>query len=130
MSATLDDITLPEEMIWLDEAKWSAVAQSTGYALSGSLIVEQGVKLAGRQMSLGGDNCWARWSLVKQIQSTTHVPDKRMTLTLEDGRSYQVIWDHENDPIEITRIYERQPHDDDWCRMTLHFIIIEDLQTT
>lgn len=124
MNATLDDMTLPEEMIWLDEAKWTAVAQSTEYTLNGALIVQQGVKQAGRQMSLGGDNCWARWSLVKQLQETTHVADKRMTLTLEDGRSYLVIWDHENDPIEITRIYERQPQDDDWCRMTLHFIIV------
>ena len=46
MSVTLDDISLPEEMIWLDEAKWNRVAQSTGYALSGSLLVQSGTKLS------------------------------------------------------------------------------------
>ena len=127
MSATLDTITLPDEAIWLNEASWSAVAQSTSYTLSGSLVVEQGVKLAGRPMRLGGDNCWARWSLVKQLLETTHEADKEMTLTLEDGRRFTVIWNHDDgDPVEVTRLYERQPRDNDWCRLTMKFLITAD----
>lgn len=125
MSVTLDDISLPEEMIWLDEAKWNRVAQSTGYALSGSLLVQSGTKLQGRTMTIGGDNCWASWALCKQLLSLADEAGKEMTITLEDGRAFKVIWNYEDgDPVDATRIYERQPQDEDWCRLTLRFLII------
>lgn len=47
-------ITLPTDLNWTDEYKWTPVVQSQEYAISGSLIVEEWVKQAGRPITLQG----------------------------------------------------------------------------
>lgn len=47
-------ITLPTDLNWVDEFKWSPVIQSQEYAISGSLVVDDWVKLAGRPITLQG----------------------------------------------------------------------------
>lgn len=128
MSVMLDNLELPEEMIWLDEAQWSDVEQSTAYALSGALLIDGATKLAGRTMTLGGDNCWAQWSLCKQLIALSNEFGRKMNISLEDGRRYTVMFRHgDGDCVEISRIYERQPRDEDWCRLTLRFLILEEV---
>jgi len=39
-------IAIPDDLNWIDEYKWSPIIQSQEYAISGSLIVEEWIKLA------------------------------------------------------------------------------------
>lgn len=51
---TLDAITLPDDLVWPDELEWLPVEQTTDYATGGALIIQTGVKLAGRPINLSG----------------------------------------------------------------------------
>ena len=116
-----------DEAVWLDEAGWSDVEQTTSYALSGSLFVEGGTKLAGRTMTIGGDNCWATWSQCKQLVALSNECGLKLHVLLEDGRAFTVLFRHgDGDCVEVARLYERQPQDGDWCRLTLRFLILSE----
>ena len=49
---SLAEIALPNDLLWVDEFKWTPVSSTGSYSLAGSLIIEQGVKLAGRPITL------------------------------------------------------------------------------
>ncbi len=52
----LDTLTLPTDLIWIDEFDWTPVQQTQTYSITGALIIESGVKKAGREITLSGDN--------------------------------------------------------------------------
>lgn len=47
-------VDLPKDLQWTDEFTWNAVEQSVGYSLTGSLLIEEGVKQKGRYITLAG----------------------------------------------------------------------------
>lgn len=104
MSITLDSLTLPEDLHWGDEFDWSPVEQSTEYATDGALLIEEGVKLAGRPLTLIGDesSVWVTRSLIEALHATLADPADK-TLTLHDGRALQVRWRHPN-PIKAPQL--------------------------
>jgi hypothetical protein len=126
ITATLDSISLPEDMIWLDQSSWTPVAQGTEYSLAGSLLIEQSKKLAGRPITLGGDNAWTTWKVAESIIALSYETEKEMTLVLND-RTFTVMFRHEDgDVVDITRIYDREPEDDDEVIVKLRLMVIEE----
>lgn len=97
----LDSLTLPEDLIWIDEFDWSPVEQSQSYSITGALIIQSGTKQAGRLITLSGDNSSALISRADlkllQIKSNSN---STMVLTLNDARTFNVIFDHKKNPIE------------------------------
>lgn len=86
-------IELPEDLYWTDEFDWSRIAQSAPvYMLSGAMSIQQGVKKAGRPITLTGDWVWLKRSDLLTLQSWTDVAELTMTLTHYDGRTFEVIW--------------------------------------
>ena len=85
-----------DQLYWSDEYKWSKVIQSQEYAISGSLIVEDWVKLSGRPITLqgGDDRTWVSKEVVIQIQTLLDLPGQSITLYLTDGRQFTVIFDN------------------------------------
>lgn len=123
---TLDDLTLPDELVWLDEFAWTPVAQTEDYSLAGAFLVQQGVKLAGRPLTLGRNQgeVWAKRSLILSLQAKAATTDQ-MTLTLHDGRSFHVIWRVGDGPIEATQVVEyNYPPAAAWYNLTLRFLIV------
>jgi hypothetical protein len=51
----LAGISLDADMTWVDEFNWPTVIRSTEYSLTGALIVDSGQRLAGRPITLQGD---------------------------------------------------------------------------
>ena len=48
-------------------------------------------------------------------------------MLLEDGQEFTVLFRHgDGDCVEVARLYERQPQDEDWCRLTLRFLIMSE----
>lgn len=101
MAITLDGVSLPENLYWADEYDWSPVVQHQEYTLTGALVVEEGERQAGRPITLttpdGGD--WTTRATVDSLKAKLQA-DNAMTLTLHDGRSFQVLWRHNDTPIE------------------------------
>jgi len=95
-------IILSPDLTWVDEYEYSPIAQSREHATSGSMIVQEGTRLAGRPITLAGHNrrVWATKSELDALRALL-VEGSTFTLTLHDARSFSVIWDHANNkPIE------------------------------
>ena len=86
-------IELPEDMRWLDEFDWQSLAQTEpGYTLGGAVIIQQGTKLAGRPVTLGGEWIWLARADLVTLQAWADVPELEMTLAHPDGRSFSVCF--------------------------------------
>lgn len=124
---TLDDIELPGQMFWSDEL-WSPIVQGEEFSVTGSLILDESEKLAGRPMTLGGRDytCWVTKETIDLLLAKAAVKGTVMTLTLEDEREFQVRFRYENGKaIEGSPIYDRVPaQPDDWYTLTIKLIIV------
>lgn len=116
MAITLGALVLPPELVWEDEDAWSPVAQTTEYSLTGALLVEEAVKLAGRPITLAGQKegehykAWVARSQSFQgcasrdaLRAALLVANAVFTLTLHDGRQFRVAPRHDGDgPLKVT----------------------------
>lgn len=124
ISDTNTTITLPEDMQWIDEFDWTPVEQDAEYGLTGSLIVQKGIKATGRPITMfGGDNaCWVPRSKVVELQALLTTDDESLTLDYH-GTEFTVIWDHNNKPLDskpVARI--RNPGSEHKYTLTLRFL--------
>ena len=102
MALTLDTVTLPDVLSWNDEFEWSPVTHSKSYGVTGSLFVQVGDKLAGRDITLVGSDSmgWITRDIVEDLQ-TLRDADTEMTLTLQDARTFTVRWKQEDNCIDV-----------------------------
>jgi hypothetical protein len=126
MSITLDAITLPADLIWLDEFDWSPMTQSETYTLSGALVIESAQMLAGRPITLvGGDNAaWVdRTTLAALYAKLTD--DPTMTLTLHDARTFSVKFKMAGQPIQARPIIDyNTPASGDYYSLTIKLFTV------
>lgn len=86
-------LTLPLDMRWQDEFDWQALAQTEPvYSLGGAVIIQQGTKLAGRPITLGGEWIWLDRATLLTLQTWADAPELEMTLEHPDGRSFNVCF--------------------------------------
>ncbi|MEO5378688.1 MAG: hypothetical protein H7832_13025 [Magnetococcus sp. DMHC-6] len=99
--ATLDEIILPDDLLWEDEfSGWSAVVETHRYTADGNLEIEASALQAGRPITLtGGEQvAWVDRSTVLALYATTLDPERQMVLTLADARQFTVRWRHLQPP--------------------------------
>ncbi len=124
MTHTLDAVALPEELVWRDEFKWTPVKQSIEYTLPGAQIIDSGVKLAGRPISLNDENAWVDYMTLNALYAKLQA-DSEMVLTLIDGRVFNVRFDHQNTPLTATPVIDyNHPDNNDFYRLSLKFITV------
>jgi len=124
MSISLDEIELPEDLIWVDEFDWTPVQQKGEFTLTGALIIEIGIKQAGQPMTLvGGENsAWISRAVLKSLRDKLTAPTP-LTLTLNDGSTHSVIFNHAGNPIDAKPVIDfNNPADDDVYSLTLRFL--------
>ncbi|GAA4650994.1 hypothetical protein GCM10023116_32770 [Kistimonas scapharcae] len=94
---TLDDIELPDDLLWVNEYQWQPVAQETERTLTGALLVQEQAKRYGQEIELAGEQSgWVSRSTVEALKMLEAEVGKVMTLTLPDTRTFQVIFDRSN----------------------------------
>lgn len=97
----LDNLTLPTDLIWIDEFDWTPIEQSRSYSVRGVLIIQTGTKQAGRPITLAGDTTSGLISRADlatlQSKLTTNTA---LVLTLNDARTFNVTFDHSKNPID------------------------------
>ncbi|OED50518.1 hypothetical protein ACH42_01030 [Endozoicomonas sp. (ex Bugula neritina AB1)] len=113
----LDTITLPDDLLWINEFDWNPVEQSTQRSLTGALLVQEQKQSFGRPIELsGGDEAgWVSRSTVVDLMALSTIANKVMTLTLPDLRTYSVIFDRQSgNPVEAQQVIPFAYPDDDF----------------
>lgn len=104
-------VTLSGHMQWTDEFDWQPVVQTGSYSLDGALVVEAAAKQAGRPITLAGaqDRGWVTRSDVVALLAAAARPGLVMQLTLDDGRQFDVIFRHEDTPLQAEPVLFQVP---------------------
>jgi len=125
MTITVDAIEIPDDLHWVDEHDWTPIAQTEQFTLTGSLVVDQGAKSAGRPITLtsgeapkGAAIDGALLTLLKSKVSS----GVAMVLYYR-GVSFDVMW-RGNNPITATSLVPElaDPDADSLFWITLRFI--------
>ncbi len=86
-------IEFDQDMRWIDEHNWSKVAQTAPvYTLTGAMDIQQGVKKAGRPITIAGDWVWHKKGDLDTLRDWSDTPEMTMTLTHYDGREFTVMY--------------------------------------
>ena len=122
MALMLDSITLPTDLIWIDEYAWTPVKQSINTAVNGGLIIEAAAALAGRPITLqgGDDYAWASKATLELLRLKQATPGLVMSLGLL-GVTYSVIFAQPGITAKQVIDYSN-PASEDWYAVTLKFI--------
>jgi hypothetical protein len=112
---TLGSVTLPGDLKWSDEFAWSPVARSQEYGLTGSLIIQESTRQAGRPITLTAQNesqgyIWLARSIVEALYTLASTAGWSGTLTLADSRTFAVAFRDEG--ISAEPVQHIAPHDD------------------
>ncbi|WP_419534730.1 hypothetical protein [Endozoicomonas sp.] len=125
----LDSITLPDDLLWINEFDWNPVEQSQERTLTGALLVQEQSKQYGRSIELSGgqDAGWVTRSTVASLLTLSETANNVMTLTLPDLRQFSVIFDRTSgSPVEAQQILPFAFPDDDYqYSLTLRLLTVE-----
>jgi hypothetical protein len=119
-------LTLPDALSWADEYTWSPVEQTKTYTTTGALLIEEGVKQAGRPITLEGseDRTWCTRAVVDQLHAWAQTPGMVLVLTLR-GVAHSVTFDHERGALlglPVLFYADGAIASDDWYVPTLRFL--------
>ena len=124
----LDTITLPDDLLWINEFEWNPVEQTTERSLTGALLVQEGQVTYGRPIVLSGGSeaGWVSRLAVKNLFALSKAANKTMTLTLPDSRQFTVIFDRSNGaPVEAQQVLPfAYPEDSDQYLLTLRLLTV------
>lgn len=111
----LDSLELDDQFEWVDEFEWDAVAREQERSVSGALLIQEGVKLHGRPITLKANGgVWTTLSVVRSLEVLRDIPNKVMGLTLPDGRAFSVVFNRvDGAPLEVTPLERLVDPDDD-----------------
>lgn len=120
---TLDAITLPADLIWVDEYAYTPVRQSVSIAVDGALIIEAAAQLAGRPITLQGedDAAWIDRATLEALRAKQYQAALVMTLTVNE-LSFSVLFVQPGGITARSVIDFNHPVDEDWYTVTLKFM--------
>ena len=130
---TLGALTLPADLEWPNRIIGWAIGQDVQTAVSGALHVQEGVRQAGRPITLqsgnSGNTWWAvvGYSTAQALQALVNAGGTyTLTIPTLDGpdESFLVRFD-QADPIQARAVqHVTPPAPGDWWAITLKFIVV------
>lgn len=116
-----------DQMEWVEQFTWDPVEQNQDRSLTGALIIQEGVKLYGRPITLASnDGAWFTLDTVQQLEALRDQPGIVMPLTLQTGEQHHVTWNRTaGAPVEAVPLFRGvvyQP--DDLFTLTLRLITV------
>lgn len=124
LSSTVVDI--PDDLAWPGEFSWPAIAQTKTYSVTGALIVESGLKKAGRTIVLQSEDgtAWVSRADVVSLRTLAETPGAVMVLVFRT-QTFNVMFDQEAGAMESTPVVDySDPDDADNCAVVLRFITV------
>lgn len=125
---TLEELILPNDLLWSDEFDWSPVEATNTYTLTGSLIIEQGTKQAGRPISLNAepDMAFVTRATVQTLRNWAAIAGRKFKLVFQypsDTRQFFVVFNHADEPVSAEPVKGFPGHEsNDWFRVSLKFL--------
>ena len=124
---TLETVELGDELYWEDERGWTTVEQPEPIrTVGGALEIQKtSVKIGGRPITLSGsaERGWLPLSIVEALEALAEVPGAVMALTLDDGRTFNVMFRyHDGKPVSSFPVFltvNPDPDDKYWCIIRL-----------
>lgn len=127
MALMLDTLELDDQFEWIDEFAWDAVEQGQERTLTGALVVQEGLKLYGRPITLAANGgVWTPLSVVRQLEALRDQRGLVMPLTLPGGATHSVIFNRASGQALEAKPIERlvEPGPDDPYEITLRLITV------
>ena len=134
MALTLDAIDLAadpelggEQLEWTDEYEWEPVEQEQERSLTGALIVQEGVKLYGRPITLSSNGgAWFTLATVRQLLALRDQRGSVMLLTLPTGAQHYVTWNRvDGAAVQARPLFRLVNPGPDWLHeLTLRLITV------
>ncbi len=114
-------VDLPKDLVWQDELNWSKIVQSVEWSLTGALLIQEGVKLKGRNITLVGkdDMAWITRQQAEQLVQLRDTPELVMTLNFEHKTTgnklfeYPVRFRHAENGLELVNIKDFDGYEPD-----------------
>jgi hypothetical protein len=122
----LDGLSLPADLLWVDEFDWTPTEQTETRTLTGALVFETAQKIAGRPITLAGtrESGWATKAQVDAVfakLSNTTV----MVLAMPNGATFNVKFRNKDKPIESKPIMDyRVMEVDDFYDLTIRLMTV------
>lgn len=119
-------LTLPERMLWTDEFAWAPVTVSSSYSAGGALLINRGVKLTGRPITLVGDpnGEWMDRATALTLLSWVAISGGQFTLSYRSV-NYTVAFSPNAVPLEVTPVIDyTDPAPSDRCYATIRLIVV------
>lgn len=98
-------LSLPPDLIWVDEFAFKQIAQTKEYTSTGALVVDEWLRQTGRPITLQGDVTygWCQRGTLQTLNAWAGQPGLRLTLA-RNGSNHPVAWDHEAGAIDATPV--------------------------
>lgn len=99
-------LQLGDRLIWSDEYGWSPVVQATSDSTTGALLVDVGIRLAGRPITLEGvqSKAWITRATCDTLKAWAALPGAELVLVLR-GTAHTVIFDHAKTAFEARPLW-------------------------
>jgi len=124
---TLDTLTLPSGLAWMDEYASQSVVQTVRRTLDGGQVIYYAGLQAGRHITLtsGDDFGWVKKSVVDALAVMAASPGAIYSLSIR-GQTHAVLFRHHEPPaLEATPLWPvANPQPDDYTRITLKLITV------
>lgn len=125
--STSETIQLEDGFFWSDE-NWSIVEQSQNYAVNGFLIIQEGVKQAGRPITLQPANSKKGWIKLRDLNKLREWQNLQEQFTLKfemphDTRQFNVIFNHKDGALDSSPVKNSPAVSlDDYFNVTMRFL--------
>lgn len=130
-TGNLQEILLPDDLLWVDEFNWQHSVSKSIYSLTGSLLIQASRRQKGRKMTFEAPTPqygWVERSVVTTLQGWVDVnPTRVMSLELNyalDNRTFGVVFRHEDGAFEaepVLGVPDRHASDS-WYRIKLRLM--------
>ncbi|ENW95789.1 hypothetical protein [Acinetobacter sp. NIPH 298] len=126
---TNETVLLENGFLWSDEFAWKPIEQNQEFAVDGTLIIQEGKKKSGRQITLlskTNKQGWIKRVALSKLQDWSALQDEQFTLVFEyphDTRQFNVIFNHQDGAIEAEPVRGVPTvSDGDYYRATFKFL--------
>lgn len=125
--STSETVSIEDGFFWSDEFSWKSKEQSLEYAMDGTPIIQEGIKLSGRSITLEPAESgmgWASLRVVRMLQAWS-VLNEQFELQFEwahDTRKFNVVFNHVDGALDASAVKGIPPVSlDDPMNLTLRF---------
>jgi hypothetical protein len=118
-------LSLPDDLLWVDEHAWTPTVTSTSYLITGALLIQSATRQAGRPITLvaPSDMAWVTRAVVNQLYTWASSPGQTFELLLQDSRRFSVAFRHGDGALEAEAVMGFSTlKDSDFYRITVRLI--------